>query len=237
MWRSLTCPSTSRTLFSGLRVSTHGKQVAPYSVRFLLTSQEGGVGPILPRVPHGEREIVVSCKGRFCPGLFYVAASRVRSLSHLHFTSFRPDKINQNSEAGNALQQIFSERPLLPTPVWRGNATSLCLCLLNINSLLPHLKDLQAHHILSASDVLALTETWLSPTRNYDLTLGNFNWERADRSTCLPEQQLSKQSATFQVHGGVLNYIRQGLDVTESSHSVKGVEYLCLTLHNPIGDT
>ena len=42
MWRSLTCPSTSRTLFSGLRVSTHGKQVAPYSVRFLLTSQEGG---------------------------------------------------------------------------------------------------------------------------------------------------------------------------------------------------
>ena len=53
MWRSLTCPSTSRTLFSGLRVSTHGKQVAPYSVRFLLTSQEGGVGPILPRVPHG----------------------------------------------------------------------------------------------------------------------------------------------------------------------------------------
>ena len=56
MWRSLTCPSTSRTLFSGLRVSTHGKQVAPYSVRFLLTSQEGGVGPILPRVPHGGKE-------------------------------------------------------------------------------------------------------------------------------------------------------------------------------------
>ena len=54
MWRSLACPSTSRTLFSGLRVSTHGKQVAPYSVRFLLTSQEGGVGPILPRVPHGD---------------------------------------------------------------------------------------------------------------------------------------------------------------------------------------
>ena len=53
MWRSLTCPSTFRNLFSGLRVSTHGKQVAPYSVRFLLTSQKGGVGPILPRVPHG----------------------------------------------------------------------------------------------------------------------------------------------------------------------------------------
>ena len=55
MWRSLACPSTSRTLFSGLRVSTHGKQVAPYSVRFLLTLQEGGVGPILPRVPHGDQ--------------------------------------------------------------------------------------------------------------------------------------------------------------------------------------
>ena len=42
MWRSLACPLTSRTLFSSLRVSTHSKQVAPYSVRFLLTSQEGG---------------------------------------------------------------------------------------------------------------------------------------------------------------------------------------------------
>ena len=39
---TVACPSTSRTLFSGLQVSTHGKQVAPYSVRFLLASQEGG---------------------------------------------------------------------------------------------------------------------------------------------------------------------------------------------------
>ena len=30
MWRSLACPSTSRTLFSGLWVSAHGKQVALY---------------------------------------------------------------------------------------------------------------------------------------------------------------------------------------------------------------
>ena len=52
MWRILACHSTSRTYFSGS--STHGKQVAPYSVRFLLTSQEGGVGPILPWVPHGD---------------------------------------------------------------------------------------------------------------------------------------------------------------------------------------
>ena len=61
MWRSLACPSTSRTLFSGLRVSTHGKQVAPYSVRFLLISQEGGVGPILPRVPHGGLSWLSQC--------------------------------------------------------------------------------------------------------------------------------------------------------------------------------
>ena len=43
MWRSLACPSTSRTLFSGLRVSTHGKQVASLLARFLLTAQGMGV--------------------------------------------------------------------------------------------------------------------------------------------------------------------------------------------------
>ena len=42
MWRSLACPSTSRTLFSGLRVSTHGKQVASLLARFLLTAQGMG---------------------------------------------------------------------------------------------------------------------------------------------------------------------------------------------------
>ena len=57
-------------------------------------------------------EIVVSCQGRFCPGLCYVAVSRVKLLSCLHFTSFRPDKIKQNLEAGNALQHILTERPL-----------------------------------------------------------------------------------------------------------------------------
>lgn len=182
-------------------------------------------------------EVVVSCEGRFCPGLFYVAASRVKSLSNLHFTSFRPEKIIENSEAGNALQHILTERPLLATPVWRGSATSLCVTLLNINSVLPHLKDLGTHHILLASDVLALTETWLSPSRNYNLTLENFNWERADRSSCLSKQQLAQQTVNFQAHGGVLNYIRQGLNVLESSHSIKGVEYISLTLHNSIGDT
>ena len=38
----LTCPSTSRTLFSGLRVSIHGKQVASLLARFLLTAQGMG---------------------------------------------------------------------------------------------------------------------------------------------------------------------------------------------------
>ena len=97
------------------------------------------------------------------------------------------------------------------------------------------MKDLETHHILSASDVLALTETWLSPTRNYNLTLEHFNWERADRATCLSNQQLEKQSVAFQMHGGVMNYIRQGQNILESVHSVKGIEYLCLTLFNRIG--
>ena len=40
--RSLACPSTSKTLFSGLLVSTHGKQVASLLARFLLTAQGMG---------------------------------------------------------------------------------------------------------------------------------------------------------------------------------------------------
>ena len=77
-------------------------------------------------------KVVVCCEGRFCPGLFYVAASRVKSLSCLYFTSFRADKIHENSEAGVALQHMLSERPLLRMPVWKGNATSMCISSLNM---------------------------------------------------------------------------------------------------------
>ena len=41
-WRSLECPSTSRTLFSGLRVSAHGKQVAPLFGQVLTDFARGG---------------------------------------------------------------------------------------------------------------------------------------------------------------------------------------------------
>ena len=41
-WRSLACPSTSRTLFSGLRVSPHGKQVAPLFRQVLTDFARGG---------------------------------------------------------------------------------------------------------------------------------------------------------------------------------------------------
>ena len=41
-WRSLECPSTPRTLFSGLRVSAHGKQVAPLFGQVLTDFARGG---------------------------------------------------------------------------------------------------------------------------------------------------------------------------------------------------
>ena len=93
MWRSLACPSTSRTLFSGLRVSTHGKQVAPYSVRFLLTSQEGGVGPILPRVPHGAYDIVTDISSERGETLV-LSLLAVRGTEHFDAVK----KVNTNSK-------------------------------------------------------------------------------------------------------------------------------------------
>ena len=59
MWRSLACPSTSRTLFSGLRVSTHGKQVASLLARFLLTAQGMGASGLFvcPGPARGDNRI------------------------------------------------------------------------------------------------------------------------------------------------------------------------------------
>ena len=60
MWRSLACPSTSRTLFSGLQVvSTHGKQVASLLARFLLTAQGMGASGLFvcPGPARGEEII------------------------------------------------------------------------------------------------------------------------------------------------------------------------------------
>lgn len=132
---------------------------------------------------------------------------------------------------------MLSERPLSPMPIWTGNSTKICITLLNINGLLSHFQDLCHHHHIMASNIISLTETWLTPSvQSQPLHIPNFDLKRADRMACYSHVQLSTQSSSFRWHGGVLNYIHDSLLAIASPHAVKGIEYLHISVFNSINN-
>ena len=57
-------------------------------------------------------KIVISCEGRYQPGQFYVAVSRVTKLSGLFFLNFNENCISCNNDVTKEIQRMTSERPL-----------------------------------------------------------------------------------------------------------------------------
>ena len=180
-------------------------------------------------------KIVVSCEGFFRPGMFYVAVSRVKSVNCLYFTSLDFSKIIANSEATEALDTMLSTRPLSPMPIWLSDMHSLVISYLNVNSLVAHKDNLKCHQILNSSDIITVTETWLHPNYQSLTSIDGFTLVRADRALCYSEGQLSKQTASFQRHGGVASYIKNQSTILESSHLVMDIEYLRIVVQIPDG--
>ena len=171
-------------------------------------------------------KIVVSCEGYFRPGMFYVAVSRVKSLNCLYFTSLEFKNIIANSEATEALDTMLSTRPFSPMPIWSSDMHSLMISYLNVNSLVAHKDNLKCHQILNSSDIITVTETWLHPNYQCLMDIEGFTLLRADRALCYSEGQLSKQTASYQRHGGVASFIKNQCKILESSHLVTDMEYL-----------
>ena len=66
-------------------------------------------------------------------------------------------------------------------------------------------------------------------------SIDGFTLVRADRALCYSEGQLSKQTASFQRHGGVASYIKNQSTILESSHLVMDIECLRIVVQIPDG--
>ena len=102
---------------------------------------------------------------KFNAGQMYVAMSRVKFLSGLHFTgSFNKIAIKADKRAFVEYERMRRHCVLSPLETLGGcSPDSLSICLLNTRSLQKHITDISCDKDLMDSDVLCLTETQLLP--------------------------------------------------------------------------
>ncbi|CAC5421936.1 unnamed protein product [Mytilus coruscus] len=189
-------------------------------------------------------KIVISCEGRYQPGQFYVAVSRVTKLSGLFFLKFDENCISCNNDVTKEIQKMISEQPLDLLPLWTPDHSMVTIAHLNINSLVTHIKDLKADLILCTSDIICITETWLS-SRHSDssLKMNSFNILRVDRESCYNSDQIDSSKLlmevfvlTLQFNGHYSHYMIKTKDLNMNFSRQKGIHcqfwyFMCIDLH------
>jgi hypothetical protein len=96
----------------------------------------------------------------------YVILSRIVSLSQLFLFPFDESKIYCNEKAKEEAFKLKSRAINRQRTPWdTEQEKSIKISSLNVRSLNQHFEDLQKDHFLQKSDIICLTETWLS----YDL--------------------------------------------------------------------
>lgn len=170
-------------------------------------------------------KIVISCEGRYQPGQFYVAVSRVTKLSGLFFLNFNENCISCNNDVTKEIQRMTSERPLELQPLWTPDRSSITIAHLNINSLAAHIKDLKADFILCRSDIICITETWLSHRHSdSSVKIDSFNILRVDRESCYNSDQIDTSKLPY---GGVCSYtsVEWSLQPLHDQYQTKRIEF------------
>ena len=99
----------------------------------------------------------------FAAAMCYVILSRIVSLSQLFLFPFDESKIYCNEKAKQEAFKLKARainRQITPWDTEQENQIKISS--LNVRSLNQHSEDLQADHFLQKSDIICLTETWLS---------------------------------------------------------------------------
>ena len=169
-----------------------------------------------------EETLVVSCEGRFRPGMFYTAISRTKTLEGLHLLGELPETFPVNHRALSEMDRMQRESPFRPpisTVVESDMASHFKLSVLNINSFNPHQKNFLREQIIGNVHAICLTETWLL-SRDETPELSNYQTLRQD---CQGSTEGHRQ-------GGLLLFLHSDLKLDQQfSSQVEGLEHITVT--------
>ncbi len=169
---------------------------------------------------------VVSMRGRFMPGQFYVAVSRVKTLEGLHILDFCPRKIRCDPSVEEEMKRMQNHaiETELPDPFDKLSDKKLKMGHLNIRSLKEKAPDLQDDKIVRKLDILSLNETFL--TRNEALPDGCFLADmdifRVDRCAVKGLEDIH--------HGGVLIAAAKHLKAIEIDFKISNLEVVGIVI-------
>ena len=123
-------------------------------------------------------EIVVDMKdGRFSPGqAYYVAFSRVKTLTGLHIINFNAKSIKKSTDVENEMVRLTSNL-LQPMPEMSSDPSHITIALLNLRCLIAKLPDITA-------GILCFCETWLNASQPSPVLLDDRIDIRCDTVTC-----------------------------------------------------
>ena len=111
--------------------------------------------------------LIADMKSIFESGQAYVILGRVQELNQLYLLNFKPKDIRVNQKAFAEAQKISENALNNQKNNWvTADAFVRKLSVLNIRSLPKHFEDLKNDHIIMASDIIILTETFLTPNHN-----------------------------------------------------------------------
>ncbi|XP_030832915.1 uncharacterized protein LOC584759 isoform X5 [Strongylocentrotus purpuratus] len=150
-------------------------------------------------------KVVVSLKKIFASGHSYVGLSRVTSLSGLTIEDFHPKVIYCDPKIKKHLNDMtnFLETSIAEETYDDG----LCIMLHNIQGLKQHYVDLQCNPTFLNSDIICLTETWLSDKDDaFEIFLAHFKLYHQSRYNSYSITSDSRQQFKDQSHGGVAVY-------------------------------
>ena len=156
----------------------------------------------------------------------YTALIRVKTKEGLYILGeFEASKITSDSRTLKEMERIRKNNEFtltIPNSVTAPSQSYFKISVLNINSIRPHFQCLSKDQYINTSDIIALSETWLTsniPSCSLELN---------------PEYQLCRRDYSIpnkRPQGGVANYIRNTFHfVSELRYDDIKIQYQCLLL-------
>ncbi|CAG2247064.1 unnamed protein product [Mytilus edulis] len=179
------------------------------------------------------KEIVVSLKRTFAPGMAYVALSRVSSLKGMHIIDFDPKVIYASEDITIALDSMESFH-LAKAATEPSVEHSLTVTFHNTEGLLPHKEDITQATVMKNADIICFNETWLKketylpPSLLPDFILCSTSRSEAYTSSTSPYSTLAAAE-----RGGVATLVHKDVHFSKKNYSAVNIEYVAIQIEKP----